>query len=410
MKKFTKLFAVAFAAMTLATACSDEQGGEGIVLTETESAILADYADDVILARYDELATKGAELLTAVKAIQESNDEDKTDLIATACTAWKDARVSWERTEAYLFGPVDTEGIDPGIDSWPLGLTSLQTSISGWGDTKTYADLFGQDDIKGFHAIEYVLFKNGQAKTTTINTFDSAYPITVTEEALEYYLVCVTEEFYRCVLYLKAAWDKDLLTGTEETALANYGLTGGSYATTFKNPGLDNAYYSSFNVAVEEAFIGVYGIVDEVAKIKITDPIEAELAITNSGLLLVESWFSHNSITDFINNIRGVKEAYTGVLCTDSSNEATFDASETYATNSLAALVASKQSGVDDEDEEYDLNAEVIAQINLALEAVKDMPIPFRNNLSWLTENRTAQVQLLMLEDMLQEAQDVAME
>ncbi|MFR9533013.1 MAG: imelysin family protein [Rikenellaceae bacterium] len=396
MRKLNKICAVALSVAALAVVSCESGDDSNVTDTYTtteQDAFMSVYVDDVIMARYSELATAGKTLLTAVEAIQSSTESDKTSLIATAAEAWVAARISWERTEAYLFGPVDMAGIDPGIDSWPLVLPDLQTSIQAWDtETDSYLSLKTDGgDLKGFHAIEYMLFADGSAKEVTIATFDSEYEISQGslsdegfEAKLESYAVAVCTELYRCVLQLEAEWD---LSGLSSSKLTDYNAFGsnitmlfseGNYAEIFKNPGLDNAYYSSFNVCLFAAFDGAIGITDEVANTKIADPIDAETESAGSGLLEVESWFSHNSISDFTNNMRGVKEAYMGTLCTD---ETSFDALTTPATGSLGALVAAKDATI---------GAEVVSTINAALEAIKDMPSPFRDNL--LNEaNKTAQ-------------------
>ncbi len=386
MKHLNKFLTLAAVAASL-TFASCEKGGEhnpDNQASADQTAFMECYVDDVIMTRYENLSTAGKTMLTAVEAIAASNDSDKTALIKTASEAWVNARVAWERTEAYLFGPVDMAGIDPGIDSWPLVLPDLQASIQKWdvatGSYKTLKTDGG--DLKGFHAIEYMLFANGEAKSTTIASFDSEYAIekgslsdAEFEDKLESYTVAVCEELYRCVLQLEAEWN---LAGLSSAKKADYNAfgsditlntAGGNYAEIFKNPGLDNANYSSFNTCLFAAFEGAIGIADEVANVKIADPINAEKETAGSGLLEVESWFSHNSISDFTNNVRGVKEAFMGELCT---SEASFDTDTTPAEGSLAAQTIAVDAKVGND---------AIEALNAAIAAVKAMPAPFRNNL-----------------------------
>lgn len=386
MKHLNKFLTLAAVAASLSFTSCDKNENEGPVneTSATQTAFMECYVDDVIMTRYENLSTAGKTMLTAVEAIAASDSADKTALIKTASEAWVNARVAWERTEAYLFGPVDMAGIDPGIDSWPLVLPDLQASIQKWdvatGSYKTLKTDGG--DLKGFHAIEYMLFANGAAKSTTIASFDSEYAIekgslsdAEFEDKLESYTVAVCEELYRCVLQLEAEWDIAGLSSAKKADYNAFGsditlnTAGGNYAEIFKNPGLDNANYSSFNTCLFAAFEGAIGIADEVANVKIADPINAEKETAGSGLLEVESWFSHNSISDFTNNVRGVKEAFMGELCT---SEASFDTDTTPAEGSLAAQTIAVDAKVG--------NAAIEA-LNAAIAAVKAMPAPFRNNL-----------------------------
>ena len=408
MKKTNFYVAALLATMTTATSCSEDTDNNGSSngLSQEQKSIVANYADKVVVARYSKLANDGKALLVAVKAIQSSTATDKTSLIKTAADAWKSARISWERTEAYLFGPVDKAGIDPGIDSWPLDLPELQKSIQKWDPTKDSYKTLATDggDLKGFHAIEYMLFKNGSAKTNSVAAFDSEYSIdkgSLTDAQfqakLESYTVAVAEELYRCVLQLEAEWNKAGLSADKKADFTAFGKNitmntpSGDYADIFKNPSLDNAYYNSFSQAVSEAFTGAVGIADEVANVKISDPINAQVE-DGTGLLEVESWFSYNSIADFTNNVRGIKEAYFGELCT---NEAQFDADTTPAANSLGALVAKADKAAGDK---------AVKALNDAIAKVSAMDGPFRDNLSWSAKNTAAKEAVAAVQAALEEA------
>ncbi len=408
--KINKLFISAIAAMSLiTTSCSDNnKNGEDSNLTKQEKAILANYVDDIVVSNYAQLATDGKNLLTAVKAIQSSADADKSTLISNAATAWKNARITWERTEAYLFGPVDKAGIDPGIDSWPLVLPDLQESIQKW-DAKNdnYESLKGDGgDLKGFHSIEYMLFANGKPKTKTVATFDSQYAISQGnlsdeefENKLESYTVAVAEELYRCVLQLEAEWNLVGLSSEKSADLTAFGSNitlntpGGNYGEIFKTPSINNTHYQSFAKSLEEVFVGAIGIADEVANVKISDPINAEIKEGN-GLLEVESWFSYNSVEDFTNNVRGIKEAYFGKLAKNNTVE--FDTDVNPHANSVGAYIAKIDKTINDK---------AVAALNNAIAKVAAMPKPFRDNLSWNTANTAAKEAVAAVQDALEAAQ-----
>ncbi|MFI3295434.1 MAG: imelysin family protein [Rikenellaceae bacterium] len=409
MRKFNFLWAVALGATLTFTSCEKNENEE-TGLTASQTAFLTGYAEGVIEARYSELATNGRALLKAAEAIEASSDADKTTLIAAACTAWETARISWERTEAYLFGPVDKAGIDPGIDSWPLSLPDLQAKIQNWDDSNNDLAADG-GDLKGFHAIEYIIFADGSAKSPSVTVFDAEYALDQGslsdedfEDKLESYLVAVCNELYRCVLQLEAEWNLADLSGDKLTDYNAFGTAitlntaAGDYGDIFMAPGLDNAYYSSFNACVSEALDGAIGIADEVANVKISDPINAEVDSPGTGLLEVESWFSHNSISDFTNNVRGIKEAFFGELCT---SESSFDTDTTPASNSLADLLAQVDATA---------ASEAIAAMNEAIAAVKAMDAPFRDNLSWSSTNTAAKEAVAAVQEVLENAKTILLQ
>lgn len=130
--------------------------------------IVATYVDNVVLPTYSQLKERTGVLLTAVKNL--SNNRTDTSFEA-ACQAWLSAREPWERSEAFLFGPVDAMGLDPNMDSWPLDQDAIVNHLrSGsfsdleWGDGDSDAKVEAAQNIRGFHTLEFLLFKNGQPR------------------------------------------------------------------------------------------------------------------------------------------------------------------------------------------------------------------------------------------------------
>ena len=107
--------------LTLILSCSDDDGSSssstGIVTNDANEAIIDNITVEVIVAGYSELNTKVAELVTTLDALKGSASQANLE---AAQIAWKAARVPWESGESHIFGPVDTLGVDPASDSWPL--------------------------------------------------------------------------------------------------------------------------------------------------------------------------------------------------------------------------------------------------------------------------------------------------
>lgn len=138
---------------------------------EELKAIVADYVDVVVLPTYKDLAEANADLHTAVQSLATSPSNATFE---TAATAWMTARQPWETSEAFLFGPVDELGLDPNMDSWPLDQDAIKNVLAS-GDFSGL-DWSGEFDeqnegiaeaqsIRGFHTLEFLLFKNGKPRT-----------------------------------------------------------------------------------------------------------------------------------------------------------------------------------------------------------------------------------------------------
>lgn len=131
-------------------------------------AIIANYVDVVVLPTYKELKDKNKLLLNAVNSLTANPTNARFE---AACEAWLNAREPWEKSEAFLFGPVDEFGLDPNMDSWPLdqnGIVQILNSKSWgdlvWGDDDDDEAITASQNVRGFHTLEFLLFKDGEAR------------------------------------------------------------------------------------------------------------------------------------------------------------------------------------------------------------------------------------------------------
>ena len=136
--------------------------------------ILNTYVNDVVLPTYKSLVDANTALYQAAQKFAQSPSDAN---FKAACEAWFDAREPWETSEAFLFGPVDALGLDPNMDSWPLDQEAIVNILnSGKFDDLTWSDGDSDDEIeavqsvRGFHTMEFLIFKNGQARTLNDGT------------------------------------------------------------------------------------------------------------------------------------------------------------------------------------------------------------------------------------------------
>ncbi|MDR1897173.1 MAG: hypothetical protein LBR10_10330 [Prevotellaceae bacterium] len=141
----------------------ETQGPITISFDHTE--ILRVYADEVVVPTYKELRDKAWALYNAVEALR--LDPTSQTKLNAACEAWRAARVPWEQSEAILYGPAGDLNLDPSMDSWPLS----QEDIAGilLNENLSTVDQFigaiSSEDVRGFHTLELLLFKDGQNRT-----------------------------------------------------------------------------------------------------------------------------------------------------------------------------------------------------------------------------------------------------
>ena len=262
------------------------------------SELLADVAD-TIFATYDALnmatidpeASEGRTVDTSTLdaavhsfvGTSAGSQAAAVELLPAIQTAWRNARVPWEQSEAFLFGPVDSDGHDPALDSWPLNVTDLENIIASSADIAT---LELAEDIQGFHALEYLLFqdKNGSTDPAAIVAGFSA------DSRRRTYARTVVRAFARHTQELRNSWDPEAGNFVYELAMAGRG----------------SATYTDQKSAVQELVNGMIGIADEVGNTKLAVPL------TDQSTAEEESRFSNNSRRDFIDNLRSINNVYEG--------------------------------------------------------------------------------------------------
>lgn len=130
--------------------------------------IVTTYVDNVVVPTYSDLKTAAKDLDNAVQTLKAS---PSTANFKAAANAWMQAREPWESSEAFLFGPVDELGLDPNMDSWPLDVDAIKEVLQSgdfskmdWTDEMDDDDIEAAQNVRGFHTLEFLLFKDGEAR------------------------------------------------------------------------------------------------------------------------------------------------------------------------------------------------------------------------------------------------------
>jgi putative iron-regulated protein len=264
---------VAAALVSLAVACTDTP-----VAPEPPDAapVVTQLASTVMRSGVDSIAIR-ADLLRAALDLLAGTRTETT--LAASRVAWLASRDAWERSEAYTFGPATTGGYDGRMDTWPIDLTGLTSVIAGTAPLTDSSVALLNDEVLGFHAIEYVLWGEGGVRT--------AASLSLRETA-----------------FLRAAGRK--LSADAAALRRQWAADGGDYAGELIRAGGANSRYSSQAAALQEIVSGMLGSVTEVATSKMAQPL------VSRDVVFSESRFSDNSLNDFRNNILSVRDVYNG--------------------------------------------------------------------------------------------------
>ncbi|RYE19665.1 MAG: hypothetical protein EOP51_19425 [Sphingobacteriales bacterium] len=287
--------------------------------TDTETLkkeILSDISTKVCQESYEDMYAKSLALLASVETLN-ANTNDAN--LAISRNNWKAMRTTWEQTEAWLFGPIAAEEIDPRIDTWPVDFNALENILSSDDElTEAYVDDL-EESLKGFHPIEYLLWgQHGDKAAASFTPREKEYLLSLTQN-----LVKLTKE-------VRDIWT----TGgyTQQLALAGQGST----------------EFTTRAAAYVQIVDAMAGICEEVATGKIKEPFDA------ADANLEESPFAQNSLTDFTNNIKGVLDIYQGRFNSDGKG--------------LEDLVRANNLALD---------AEVKSKHAAAIAALADITVPF---------------------------------
>lgn len=359
MKKLNSYFLALFAILFAFSACGEDspesgttEDGYGYDFTQ----VLAVYTDGVILPTYSDLKTKSWQLYNASIAFK--NERTQTNLNAV-CAAWRATRIPWEQSESCLYGPAESLGLDPSLDSWPLEKGDIDKIIAAGSITK---DKILKNNVHGFHTIEYLIFSNGQPKVV------ASSPLSDNEIQ---YLVLATELLRNDCIKLWSAWNGAQNINVDDQAIIDtfddFDPVNFNFAYNFKNAlSSSGVTLVSMDDAIDNIIEGCAGIADEVGAQKIGGPRDLALAgDIDNAVLEVESWYSWNSIEDYANNIVSIRNSYFGGIGKTSG---------TRNKNSLSVFVESKDAA---------LNIEITAAIDKAYKAINDgMQRPFRTYLT----------------------------
>ena len=320
--------------------------------------VLTTLVNNVIVPTYTDLADDVEDLEKTLNGLTVSNITQSQ--INKACDDFKDARENWERSEAFLMGAASDFDVDPTIDSWPLNRALLLNYFNNGMNDEMLEDA----TILGFHALEFILFRNGQprkvAELQTNDTYKNFTGVSGAKELAYAQTICkLLKE--RC-FQLQVAWEGETAKNASRMAAVKAaGLeykteNGLSYGENLTSAGVNaKSTFPTLKAAIAQVLSDDEGscvaIATEVGTAKIANPFSA------GDISYVESPYSYNSITDFQDNIRSIRNVWYG-----STNG-------TAASNSFSGFFTNVGQSA--------TNTSVVNAFQNAITRIGQMPAPF---------------------------------
>ena len=326
MKKLFKFSLVLAAAASCLAACNKNDDPYGLSTEEQEmKEIVHQYVPQVVYATYGDLAKESNELYELLSAASRKGVASLTQgELDAICAKFLQARQSWEESEAFLYGAATDFGIDPHIDTWPLDVEALATSLS---NAEQVAALEGEDGIAyaaaklgqellGFHGIEFILFRDGaNRKVEKLRSNEDHVAFagkTVTRAQELVYATAVAGDLrdncYRLCVSWNSAAPAAYKARCEELEVA-VTLTGSdkTYGENMLNAAEIGSTYSTWQETLSSILLaGCSNICNEVANVKMGN------AHSGEDVNYIESPYSKQSFQDFIDNILSIQYTLYG--------------------------------------------------------------------------------------------------
>ena len=341
-------------------AAANQAIASSILSSEQEAylyKVLENIVDKVIVPTYTSLADNTEALEKTLNGLTPSTITQAQ--INSACEEFKAARQYWERSEAFLMGAASDFDVDPTIDSWPLNRTLLLSYFNnGMND-----EMLDDATILGFHALEFILFRNGQPRKVAEfqgkDTYKNYENITGAQELTYAQTICTLLK--NRTFQLQVAWDgganASRLAVVKAAGLKYTTSNGLSFGNNLKKAGVSGgkSTFATLKSAIAQVLSddegSCVGICNEVGTAKIANPF------ANGDVSYVESPYSYNSIADFRDNIRSIRNIWLG---------STDKTANTYSFHTFFASV-NKES----------VNSSIENGYVKAIETISNMPSPF---------------------------------
>jgi len=130
------------------------------------SALLANWADNIIVPSYESFSSELAGLNVAFETFK--GDASETNLVALRAS-WLSTYRAWQKTSMFEIGPAETVGLRLNLNIYPTDTEKIDGHIA----SGTYdLSLASNRDAKGFPALDYLINGLGENDTAIVSKFN----------------------------------------------------------------------------------------------------------------------------------------------------------------------------------------------------------------------------------------------
>lgn len=264
----------------LLTQCKKKSDEEGLnpEVSFDKPAMLANVGEQIIMPAYEKLKRSLDSLTVSTDAFVKNPD---SATLAEIQARFINAYILYQSASTFEFGPADVQLLRASFNIFPSDTNKINSKISiGNFDFSTVADI----DVKGFPAIDFLLFSGGNA--SVLSRFTAAANATNTKTYLR---ALVTE-----------------IRSKTDAVNTGWSSTGGNYIAQFKT-NLGNSVGSSLGLLVNQ-FNFDYEILKN-ARIGI--PL-GKKSLGTPYPNKVEAFYSGQSLRLALEHLRSIENIYLG--------------------------------------------------------------------------------------------------
>ena len=212
LKKLGLLMVVG--AIALACSSNDEEPthndppGDGNGDAFDRSAMLANWADNIIMPGYSDFQTSLTVLKVAVDEFNEAPDANK---LSTLRNSWYSTYLTWQRISMFETGPAESANYRLNINIYPTDPSLIESNIANGSYNLA---LSSNRVAKGLPAMDYLLHGSGVNDGAIINLFAN-------NAAYRTYLTDITVDMIELTDQVAAAWSD----GYRDTFVNNDGAS-----------------------------------------------------------------------------------------------------------------------------------------------------------------------------------------
>lgn len=239
---------------------------------------------------YEDFSNQTSSLYQSIDRLCENPDNDK---LTQAQSAWRDAKLSFNKTELISFGPVNRQEYIGHFNFWPTRIGDIETAIRNNNEftLEIFDNLSGR--IRGLPALEYLLFGENNDNDEILNNLEAK----------------------RCSFIKFSAKRLEL----DAIAVASaWSANGENFSEEFSNAGQGSESFETISSAINEIVNQMGSLIEIVKDNKLSKPLGLSSGGSENRTLL-ESYRSGYSQESILSNLNGLKEFYTGSFQNDGS-------------------------------------------------------------------------------------------